>query len=332
MQPTIIVSHAEDPDGVISAAIAASAFEEDQAPYDIHLIQYSEQPEFYSNLVNNKRYIQDRGIIICDLNTNDSLLGKNDGLSNLDRLAAHAKSLTILDHHDGTKKHQDFLVTQCGVDVQVGKGNQCAATIAKEYFGQQDSYFSWLASLAQEHDYPTGNKFLMKTAKDLQGIIALYIHSDRGFDLLELTESLQTSSWYKEGEYNQPIQEDLAEFLQKATPSLEQLQTAATFNVADRNFKVTLADAILPAKDTARHFRDLNAGTADGYFVLFKKPRNAALLFRDQNTDFDAVPFCNFMGGGGRNGNGGFNFNVSNIAFYDMVDSLKSKAKQFYEQ
>jgi hypothetical protein len=261
------------------------------------------------------------------------LLKSQNGISDLDHLASHANSLTIFDHHNGTKKHQSFLVEKCGVDVQIGDGTkQCTSTIASQYFQMQSQYFSWLASLAQEHDYPTGNEELMKVAKDLQGIIALYNHSDRRFDLLELAETLQNSAWIKDGNYMPSLQEDLDEYNVRADPAYaELLANKTTIKAGGKKFIVSISDSILPSKDAARHLKYNNIGQADGYCVLFKDPRNSAMFSGDPESEFDAVPFCTFMGGGGRDGNGGFNIKVlANDHPFNNYEKLKRHLDQFY--
>jgi hypothetical protein len=87
---------------------------------------------------------------------------------------------------------------------------------------------------------------------------------------------------------------------------------------------------VLPAKMTVREIFDKYRGLGlDGVMIHFGKPTNNMLVFSYPDGSVDVPAFCRFMGGGGREGAGGFSFQVNKKNFKKRLEHVLEEIKKF---
>ncbi|MFA6551268.1 MAG: hypothetical protein WCV41_01920, partial [Patescibacteria group bacterium] len=93
----IIVTHGEDPDGIISNALLGIRL---RSNFKRYFVGYSQLVEFFQRLSQSEEEIKDKNLYFADLNCNDDILPY------LQKIARLAKSVIWLDHHENT--HQNL--------------------------------------------------------------------------------------------------------------------------------------------------------------------------------------------------------------------------------
>jgi len=336
----IIISHSEDPDGIISHALLLRHFTSGKcnllhAKDWQYFIDYNQQLLFMDQLAPTSNY---KDIYYLDLSLNDNLIHQDKRFSIIHWLATY-NYLTWIDHHDSTAKHQQLL-RQLGAKVISGLEQQlCSSSLVQKEYLSQDDYARWLALIAQGHDFstfpiPEAEK---KLGIDLQKIISLYnLSSKCQSQLTFLTKILaRDESWTKKGNFASPFAEDLQRYQAHEQQALSELeQSAKTVSIGKRKFLLAYSDPLLPPKDAPRYLRSKYEHQADGYLVVFGAPKNQAMFFHDLESDFDAAKFCAAQpGGGGREGDGGFRLNseVNSLTFPQIKESLVQSLKLYLQ-
>jgi len=312
---SLATCHSEDPDGIISSSLLLRVEQ-----MTLSFTPYRNQDQDLWNIP--KRFLGN--YVIADLNAKQKYL--ENGV--IERILKRSLSMTWFDHHDGTLSLRSDLDT-LGVKV-VARPRVCTAQqIYEEYL--DDDYSEFLAGIAQGHDYPPSKyggdatSEQLRVGKDLQNIITLY-DLEHPRKLQTLAQQLaKDKRWLFRGQYNKTLEEDIAHCELRFNKAFaEARESEVLYDLHGFKIKTFYADPILPPKDTPRNLIEMDEhDSADGYLVFFGSPKNSAMFFRHPESEFNAEIYCSAMGGGGREGDGGFGLPLNcSKGEYPIVRSL----------
>ena len=315
---SFIITHGEDPDGIISAALLNRYLKNDKQYY---FVSYARQTADFSEAILR---INGGDTYLADLNMNPHLISDQGDL--LKEMIKKSNFLVWIDHHEGTKKYSDYL-HRLGARVIQGEG-VCSAKLVHQEFLVGDCLSSWLSSIAQAHDYGVVSPEL-GLGEQLQKVISFYNHSLDYKGLRGLVETLsRDGSWQQRGRLAPDLEKVIEKYCPLAENAVQSMKKREEFlDISGRRIMVTYADAIIYHKDTLRNLKKEYTGKADAYLVAFGEPAGNVLFFRDSSSDFSPIDFCVSMGGGGREGDGGFSRSVDennfNAAKAEIMDRLQ---------
>jgi hypothetical protein len=306
----ICLTHGEDVDGIILAALLNARL---KGNVNFRFVPQSKRLDMFKALLEDKSLNLKAGyrnIYVGDLSITKPLIEGDDSL--IIRLASTVQSITWIDHHEGTEDHAQKL-KDMGIYLVFSKTGKCASGILYDALGMDDEYFFWLTELAQYNDYePESPNEYTEIGKMLQIIVSMAnSRLDPGqtkWELLNLVKMLANDrEWRDEQRLLYGYGDTLAEYHFRAGPAKLLLkESEKILRIGNFTFLIAFGESFLPHLDTARELRYQNRGQVDGAIVVFSKPANNVLFFKDHESDFDSLPFCKEMGGGGREGDGGF--------------------------
>ncbi|MDD4271365.1 MAG: hypothetical protein PHF50_01015 [Patescibacteria group bacterium] len=298
-----MVTHRDDVDGIISAALRVRFLKTCGEKAKLIFCSYLEQEQVFAKLARLK---QGYAIYVSDIDAKDYPLPSGSGTV-LGQIAAKAEKLEWDDHHSSTK---DFigLLKICGHEVFLGdKGKICASKLIQGRILPKDPYAEFLAQIAQAQDYdpaPGRPEAIIGFGENFQNAISyLNIKSDIG-GLTHLVNLLARGRLLRQDKWLSGIISVSGALVEQARE--EAFNNYTFLNVRGLKFVLISADAILPEKKILAELRDRFAGEVDGIAVYFMPPSCHVLFYKGTGNDFDAEKFCVFVGGGGREGNGGF--------------------------
>jgi len=322
---TVVLTHGEDVDGIISAALAKKFF---KGEIDVRLVRHSNQLEVFQKL-SSENLSDDTNIYIFDLMPKKNLfMATDDQISVMDSLCFKTESVVWIDHHD------DFLTWELekrGVRYIGGeKKKECAALLIwnelistefpEEAIEKIDGFL--LATIAQVNDYPGEEKMtgiIARSGDRIQQAISCLNYFSREEDLQKLINLIALGeNWMA---FVNSVLAECEWHIMRARSYLARNQKV--LQIGGFDFLLATVDPILPQKQLLRKMRSEHAGKVDGCVVFFSDPANNVLFFSDPvRCSFSAQKFCTYMGGGGRDGDGGFS-----AKFLDFSDFLS-----FFEQ
>ena len=138
--------------------------------------------------------------------------------------------------------------------------------------------------------------------------------------------------WRADGSFGREMERVIEEYdmdKKEATDAMRKSKEIIT--IGKRKFLIAFGDGLIYQKETIRDWQNAtDEAGVDGFLVIFNI--NTALFFRGRQSDFDAVPFCRYMGGGGREGNGGFSVNrdVAATNFLEIKNEIIEKMREFF--
>jgi len=299
---TIIVTHRDDVDGIISGALLRRIY---GPGAKIIFCSYPKQEEVFRQLA---ELAQGAQICIADIAAKDfPLPGERETV--LELIASRAEKLEWYDHHSDTA---DFvsLFEKYGHKVILGE-SICATELILRNLLPRDWYAEFLARIAQTHDYPVvgSTGMSVKAGIGLQKIILYFNSRDDINGLTELANMIARDHlWYLGDEFCSKLNCIIFTVeAQIARAHEAAFKNRMIIEIEGRKFVITCANEVLYDKKTLVDLRDEFVGEVDGVMVYFLPPRSHALFYRGTQSDFDAQKFCKFMGGGGRDGDkGGF--------------------------
>ncbi len=311
MADNLIVTHREDLDGIIVATLASQGVMQEGKTCEYIFVSYFRQKDIFWEL--SQSNLQNKIVYILDLSANDCLFEQPNSI--VENLINNAKEIIWVDHHNSSKLYAKKM-REWGVKVFLPEQNEliCASMLfARNFLNDRDvTKLTKLINIAQAHDYDKTIDCvcLHKTAVELQKIISLYNYQGDETALKDLILSFINNDWGKNGELADFLQNNLTEYNALENEAIHDFnESLTTIEVGDQKFMIAYGHPILPLKNTARDFREKNAGKADGYIIIFGDPTNNALCLKEEKkSDFNALKFCEFMGGGGRENSGGFSF------------------------
>ena len=293
--------------------------------------------------------LEGKWIIITDNNiNNDLVLPINGEEPILKRLSGKTK-ITIIDHHGGKEKHRENLL-EWGIDFIESPGNRLSTTrLVCNAFLPKSKYANLLSLIAQIHDNmdkqicqdSERQRFFMTVAENLQKVISLFMpqNDERGLRFL-VSYIAENEKWCHEERLSMALRLFLEEYEEREPEAYTELfATYEKLFIDEKIFGIGIADPILPQKDAVRAFMNEYPEKIDGYMVVFADPVNNTLFFKHPDGNFDAEPVCSALGGGGRNGCGGFSLgnsitnkilppSVTEETFSNFIQSLRQPIKK----
>lgn len=307
LKDVVIISHAEDPDGIMSASILMHLLEIKECR--IFPIAYATQNEDMRAIAQSP-FVKLSRVYVLDLNASNHLFTalNNQETPTAVLLVQNALSVTWIDHHEGTAEKEGFL-TEMGARVIV-KTRECTTAIVNKTFNvTYDSYSIRLSRIAEASDYRNrGSEGDRQVGIDAQKIISLHNYNGD-------KESLVSLIWYF-ASYNQwlgassinhpPLKQQIKEYDERHEALRQELEhSLTTVTVGRHKFLVGFANALIYSKDTVRGVMPSDRDI-DAVLVFFGAPSNNCLFFKHPDGEFNCTNFCISMGGGGRDGSGGY--------------------------
>jgi len=323
-----IVTHAEDVDGIISAVLLEEYCKNGENQY--FFVKYSEQIKCFLEVLKKvKATFRAYGnfCFISDLSFNQNLLDGFRDSSILGNLSSFCPNIFWFDHHDNTI-HNKSRLESFGIIV-FSKMKTCSSKIIFEVLfnidDEKDKKFRYLSDIAQAHDYGVLDSpgEIISIALDLQKVISYINCFGDKKDLLFLIKLL----------HNRIINYSIMQLIEdnwifgkikEYDNRLEEAKIAMINSFTEKNLKINGeeysflfaydASSLLQSKDTFRDFekRYLQNKKYLGVLIIFGKNICNSIFFSFDKIKFSAVSFCEYMGGGGREGDGGFNISLVN--------------------
>jgi len=275
-----------------------------------------------------------RNVFISDIAAKDYLLSDQIRTA-LGEISHRAAEVFWYDHHADTEVYAALFQLRGHKVITNGKEQICAAELVRRDLLPDDEYAKFLARVAQVHDYPPISGEVDEASRaglKLQKVISLRNAQNDRAGLAKLVRLIaRDDGWYDGGNFSAGLRRLIAEFDRSSEAARESAKNnRQVINVRGKVFAVTCASAIMPQKETVIALRDELSWKADGVAVYFLPPDGQLLFFRSIGSRFDAQKFCEFMGGGGREGNGGFTPCLKRGQGYqDLVNILRSKLEEF---
>lgn len=322
----IIVTHAADVDGILAGALLARYLKSKDEKFRLVFCNYANQRQVFTGLASLR---PGRRLYICDINGQDFLLSIRGAKTALSQMAANADKVEWYDHHAGTKELAN-LFRICDHQMVIGE-EVCAAELVRQRLLPDDRYAEFLGQIAQAHDYPESGagENIVRIGRELQEVISFLGFGNDFRGLARMVKSLaENSFWRQDGQPDGDWQNLAAEVSLSVAQARKLISCSRIFlKVKDKTFVLALGEAILPEKEMLAELRAEFAGKADGVAVYFLPPANHLLFYGYSKSKFNAQKFCEFLGGGGRNGNGGFTPEIQEID--KLVEFIIGKLKEF---
>ncbi len=307
------ITHRDDPDGLISMALLARASDSVINPSDHCLISYDSDESALRKALAD---IESNGVIcVADINFSQRL--RQAGGSDWALLRELRQKATVkwFDHHDGTKQQQPGL-ERLGVEVyHPGDKKICAAVLVARAMNCHGDYNHTLAGIAQAHDYQTDllNRAESKNLRlghKLQKIISLANSRSDLSMLLELVSGLKSETVLSSSSLARRWEQVVAESEKEAASAYQKLETSVERReIAGYQVAFGYCPAILSQKPGWKHLQSTVGDIADIYVCLFAPPVRNHIIIQREGSVFPLEKLLTYLGGGGRNGGGGYSVN-----------------------
>lgn len=326
----IVIIHKSDVDGIISGLMFRKYLMDDILLIFCGYGQDQEKAFTYAANI-----AEDKKVYIGDISGKDFLLsGKKETI--LQTLAERAEKIEWYDHHPATREFIPLL-EKYGHEIIMGdKEGICASKLIQGKLFPGDSYLKKMAQIAQFNDYPPAkldiNGMFLQCGLGLQKIISYHNAGDDIQSLADLIDFIAKDFfWYRDGKFNLRLQKIIdSANKQLAQANDKMFKNCFILQVKGKKFAITCGESIMPQKESLAKLRDKFAGQVDGVCVYFLPPLSTMLFYKDKNSDFNAQKFCEYVGGGGREGNGGFAIQIPGDEKYKkFIDFMKSKLNLF---
>jgi len=223
---------------------------------------------------------------------------------------------------------------ECFVDL-------CTSALVEMMFNKTNcEYSKWLAGHAQVHDFSILHERCPDTyrlTKRLQKIITYYNFKADVYSLVRLIEIIaKGANWLDvQGKFIDHLDKALTEYGLEANKSWQDLrQNQCMMEFDELKFLFSIASTSIYSKDTIRFFINDYKEPIHAALLIFKSPigfgQDSALFFKGTIPGYDCVPFCTFLGGGGRDGDGGFTI-PTKVTAYSLSDTKKWFRQKMHE-
>jgi len=304
----LIVTHAEDPDGIISHALLLRALDiHDQtlSPENHHFLRYDrlvEQFESIGDLLRDSK----KDLYIADIGLNPALAAVRNGHL-VPEILQNARSTTWIDHHANTEIRIGLL-NHFGVDV-VYNNRQCAGQQTQRYFNLNSPYEILLGKIAQAHDYKKlGVHHPNITLGDeLQAVIS-YANASLDFNMLaEFTAGLRDENVIQGERLTSDWEDIVIDYEHKQQQAFQDLENSIeSETIAGHRVLWAVASPYLSAKPAPRYMKQYYSDKCDFYIVIFESPTRNHIFEKSPHVLFPVEAMAQSLGGGGRGDGGGF--------------------------
>ncbi|MBI2102511.1 hypothetical protein HYT55_01630 [Candidatus Woesearchaeota archaeon] len=331
-----IVTHGEDPDGVISHALLWQLCEQGykEEPAGHSFLRYDTLSDELPSFVEIAQAGHPCNLFVADINFNPANFRRRGKKGLLDPLREATTFMHWIDHHEGTRTYAKRLHDK-GIFVSYSP-NQCAALqIARHNKLLGDPYFRQLAQIAQAHDYArTGDvNDAVLAGNKLEGIIALGNASENYDLLLGLAFGLKERTVLTTdlGLVDEPWGEIYGQYEQHKAEALSELEkTLLPARVDNARVLFACASPILSQKPAPRYLRERYGSHYDTIVCFFGAPYRNHIILGNEASPFDIVGACRALGGGGRNNSGGFTRKKAITDFKDYQTACQEVALELH--
>lgn len=331
-----IITHGEDPDGIISQAILWRYYcvKEGESHQRHFFARYDHLLEPFLEALRQ----DPRQLIVADISLNQELIQAGEMPGELLRSLAQQSGITWYDHHLSTQQSESYFQS-LRATVHYSD-TQCAAKLVAKDLLRGDPYVRELAKIAQANDYqnclpqaPTARVIL---GDKLEGIISLFNAQNNQAGLFLLAEALQRDQWRTDETLLQPYWEiHVQEFQQESIQARAELETTVEIpRIESSRVLIGLADPILYPKAAPRYLREHYAEKADLFVTLFQAPcRNHVILSHHGNL-INVPALCQSLGGGGRDNGGGFTlpFEITSESFSHAKNYVINRVEEYLQR
>lgn len=338
----VVITHGEDVDGIASAAILGKVLRENTEKQVIYRFANYNNLGFILEEVRKFLGVFSAEVFVTDLGVPDHLLEESEGGSLIGEIVGASDGVVWIDHHRGTDEWEKRL-RRDGVRVIKEEG-VCASKLVYREYGKDDLISYYLSRLAQANDYPEDH---FEPAERSFGLVLQdlifsfnYFYESPEEQLEMLTEDLKyfpflfSQEFEHSGVYLEALKRHERRLEDATCFSRNTFRTIFLKEKGEDRVKLLLGycPGVLPPKViTFRTFMEYRDKGLDGVMLLFGSPVNNALFFAYPGSSLDAVEFCRFMGGGGREDAGGFSVEegIDERNFSYWTEYIIQKIKEF---
>lgn len=271
---TAVFAHAQDMDGIASAAIMSRYLESQDKEVEVDFINYGTVKED----VERMKELEDTDIYVLDFHFDDL-----DTFKDLDEVLERGNKVAYWgDHHPLTPELKTVHERYAALTDLISPSDRCAAEIAKDRFAPTDPISQQIARYAHDQDFyekeiETANKIsdLISSGYDKKDLVSLMKSGDTWNDELEET-------WQK---YDVKRQE--------AYRTMD--ETVKVFTYGDLKCAVALKEPFLSGSDAANHLRD----TYNPDVIAVMSPSGVMSFRRADDCTVDLGEIAQMFNGGG---------------------------------
>ncbi len=323
----LLVTHAEDPDGIIARALLMRQFPAGQKHV---FVRYDRLVEAFEEAALKARECS--SVYVADVNPNPRLISADgSGFTLLEKIAKD-REMYWFDHHDATLKHKDKMES-LGIKVHHHE-KQCAALILAQHYCRSDPYEKRLAKIAQAHDHKNDSVDHpnIRIGDELEKVIAV-ANEKLNYGLLsELCFDLSKEKCFDaKFQLTQRWQRYASDFDIRAPLAYRDLnKNIEIFTLGSYRILVGYCPALLSKKGLS-HLLKNYGHQADVFISLFSPPARNHLLVTHEKSSFQAVSFVQSLGGGGRGAGGGFtlDYDISPQNYQQVKEMLLAQIEKY---
>lgn len=321
---TLVLTHREDVDGILSAA---NLKRQHGADTEVILVSHRNQDEIFAALP-AREDAHLTNLIVTDLTLKTSLFVKDPHVSLIELIFQTFRSIIWIDHH--TTNIKEAFINMGGLYLDGQPENNCSAMIVCNELLLDDNHADSLALIAQANDYPNEptNESILKLGIALQRIITVLNYEDDEAGLQSLLDIIAFDEiWFLEiAKYYLHMK---TVFVGAYASFYEQ---QGNFTIGDYKIRLAIASPILPQKEALRNMREQFGATTAACIGIFPAPVNNILMFKGTGESvFPVADLCKYMGGGSRDGDGGFSLpnKIDHSSFESAAASMTGLLSEF---
>ncbi len=340
MNTSLILTHCEDPDGIISHALLIHALgitKEDPcnhffARYDRLVSEFEKVEKRLGDIASGHPCSSSPRLYVADIGLNGTLANAGGSpYALLERITSQLgeKGISWIDHHETSLNHREALV-RMRTDLQY-HAERCAALLVKDIFGLDTEYESELAHIAQAHDHkkPGSTSQRVLRGDELEKVISL-ANERLDYTLMnDITWSLVQGTFFNSHfELRQKWKEISSEFDSRKSSAYTELESSiAIEEIAGLRVLFAYSPAILSMKPAQEYIRLHYEKHADLFFVGFQSPSRNHFLLKRADVDFPVIQIATDFGGGGRGNGGGFStpYDVTSERYAELKEKIVEK-------
>ncbi len=327
----LILTHSEDPDGIIAHALLIRALGIKEINPENHFFaRYDRLADDFGKLERRVQDVPKSSVYIADIGLNGQLAAAGGRpYACLEGIALAAEEKFWVDHHETTLKHGEAL-SRMGFQLHYNS-ERCAALLIRDIFGLQGEYESELAQIAQAHDHKKPGSASERVVKgnEIEKVIALANERLDYSTMHKLTLGLAQGKavdhdFNLQGEWRDHV----VEFDTRTVAAYRELESSIVVEeVAGLRVLFAHSPAILSQKPALEYLQTNHSRASDMYVCFFRPPVRNHIILRKQGSNFPAVELCGSLGGGGRGNGGGFStvedVDAARISMYTAMISAK---------
>lgn len=328
----VIITHSEDPDGIISAVFIADFLKSKNVEYELRFADYSN----LAKVIGTATKESGKSFYILDLGLSQAKLSKEAMLTLLENNEVH-----YFDHHELEIEYRDLFRKKCKTFVSKSE-MICTSRLIAEHYKLEKKEYKLLSDCAQATDYYGS---ISSEFTELGTELAKAISSASELSLQNIVKTLRKGLYHHQiWRKNYNLTGELAKRAVKAQKmmnvAMPQFEQSASCNEIFDNNASTVMTVTAMSADSLNILSGMFA-----YLLLKEKHPEAHVCFVFyesgsvfagqgkclEQTQIMVVEFLKKQGGGGRDNMGGFQYKTpTNTDNYkERKDSLIQDFKNF---